>query len=210
MRHASHATMLFSLFSSVVSWTRDCTALFAKSGRPSNILFLSVVVSDFRLLLKHELNFAYHTGHCFCVPCIANWKDAGGSRCPSCRHLIKNDSGHRLYITIRDVDILSSEDEPASDGLSAAVVKQVKYVTKRLDRMDATASLKTVKKAEENLVKLADVLEADGLVEVGRALLQLFQLWLEVCVDRSCWPRFQISRNALFPSMLFSTTVNVK
>jgi hypothetical protein len=44
----------------------------------------------------------------------------------------------------------------------------VKYVTKRLDRMDATASLKTVKKAEENLVKLADALEADGLVEVGR------------------------------------------
>jgi hypothetical protein len=48
------------------------------------------------------------------------------------------------------------------------VVKQVKYVTKRLDRMDATASLKTVKKAEENLVKLADALEVDGLVEVGR------------------------------------------
>jgi hypothetical protein len=48
------------------------------------------------------------------------------------------------------------------------VVKQVKYVTKRLDRMGATASLKTVKKAEENLVKLADALEADGLVEVGR------------------------------------------
>jgi len=60
-------------------------------------------------------------------------------------------------------------------------VKQVKFVTRKLDHMDATASLKTVKKAEENLVKLADALGADGLVEVGPAFLQVFQLWLEVC-----------------------------
>ncbi|KIM90288.1 hypothetical protein PILCRDRAFT_812017, partial [Piloderma croceum F 1598] len=123
--------------------------------------------------LEHILSF--RCGHCFCVPCIANWKDAGGSRCPSCRHVIKNDSGHRLYITIGDADTLSSEDEPVSDGLSVAVVKQVKYVTKRLDRMDATASLKTVKKAEENLVKLADALEADGLVEELLAAISNFK-----------------------------------
>jgi hypothetical protein len=33
--------------------------------------------------------------------------------------------------------------------------------------MDADSSLKTVKKAEENLIKVADALDPDGLVEVS-------------------------------------------
>jgi hypothetical protein len=60
--------------------------------------------------------------------------------------------------------------------LSAAVVKQAKYVTKRLGRMDATASLKTVQKAEENLLKVADALETDELVEVSSIFLLSIRL----------------------------------
>ena len=149
--------------------------LSARNGQSSNIFSLSVVVSDPRSQIKPQLTSAYRTGHCFCTPCIASWKNAGGQQCPSCRHVIKNDNGHRIFITIGDLDIPSSDDEP-SDGLSAAVVKQAKYVTKRLGRMDATASLKTVQKAEENLLKVADALETDELVEVSSIFLLSIRL----------------------------------
>jgi hypothetical protein len=56
-------------------------------------------------------------------------------------------------------------------------VTQVKYVTKRLGLMDASSSLKTVNKAEENLVKVANALEGDGLVQVCGVFEHVFQLW---------------------------------
>jgi hypothetical protein len=108
-------------------------------------------------------------GHCYCGLCIDKYKDAGGHECPSCRVSFKKDNGQKLFITFwePDADPVDDNDVPASDGLSETVVKQVKYVTKGLGRMHAGSSLATVKKAKENLIKVADALESSGLVDVS-------------------------------------------
>lgn len=136
----------------------------ARNGKVWKVSCHSVVV---RVSMRSSFEMLNSlTGHCFCASCIANHKRAGNLLCPQCRHPIRRDDGHRVYINFGDSNELPSSPGP-STGLSNAVANQVNYVTKRLGRMDANSSLKTVKNAEENLLKVADALEADRLAEVS-------------------------------------------
>lgn len=147
-------------------WASDSIVVSARRDRSLNTFVPFVVVSLFISRSIPHLKRVPIPGHCFCAPCVVKNKKSGNILCPFCRAVIKNDNGHPIYVTFNDPDVDDS-DAPSSDALPETVVRQARYVTKRLDRMDAgSSSLKTVKMAEDHLSNVAALLEPSKLVEV--------------------------------------------